>query len=251
LKEEERFGSMSDWTQRRAAMLDRRLHKNTKEVKMRQISFVLMIPLILFCGPAFGQSAGQPQLPPGAKLYWTSPAPQKLIGPPPPANFSNAQKFRYYTIQWYLTFPSPLQLGDQLLANMGDEAAADLLMILGASPALSGAQMLTAMDIVHKSFMDPRAIKDVAMIQNAATIQNVANRKPTSSLALLQKFQASAVDEAVKERIAIETNFVNAVPQTLPPLTLQGNSGPPSNCYSVRMRYELCGCVYRLQLAVR
>jgi hypothetical protein len=79
------------------------------------------------------------------------------------------------------------------------------------------------MYIILKSFMHPYAIKYVATIQNAATIQNVANIKPTSSLALLQKFQAIAVDEAVKERIAIETNFVNAVPQTLPPLTLQGN----------------------------
>jgi hypothetical protein len=193
---------------------------------VRQTSFVLMIALILFCGPAFGQSGGQPQLPPGAKLYRPSPSPQP-IGPPPPANFSRAQTFRYYTIQWYLTFPSPLQLGDQLLADMGDDAAVDLLMILGASPVLSGAQMLTAMDIIHKSFMHPRAIKDAGTIQNPTTIQNVANRKPTSSLALLQKFQAIAVDEAVKERIAIETNFVNAVPQTLPPLTLHGNSGPP------------------------
>jgi hypothetical protein len=152
----------------------------------------------------------------------------RRIGPPPPAAFSEAQKGRYGAIQWCLTFPSPLKPGDQLLVNMGDEAAADLLIILGASPTLSGAQMLTAMDIIHKSFMHPYAIKDAGTIQNPVTIQNVANRKPTSSLALLQKFQASAVDEAVKERIAIETNFVNAVPQTLPPLTLQGNGSAPT-----------------------
>lgn len=120
---------------------------------------------------------------------------------------------------------------------MGDAAAADLLIILGANPALSSAQMLTAMDIIHKSFMDPRAIRDIGTIQNPATIQNVVNRKPTSSLVLLQKFQAMAVDEPVKERLAAEINFVNLVPQTLPPLTLPGNLGPtptvtPLGCFT-------------------
>ncbi len=94
---------------------------------------------------------------------------------------------------------------------MGDEAARDVLMILSTVPPLSAGQMQTAMDIVHKSFMSPRAVT------------NVADLKPTASLALLQKFQATATDQLVKERIAAENNFLNAVPQALPPLTLPAN----------------------------
>jgi len=189
-----------------------------KRRTMKQMSFVLTIPLLLLCGSAFGQPAGPlpqaPQLPPGAVLHTPKPA-SVTAAPAAPASFSPAQWFRYYTVQGYMKHPSPLQLGDQLLAGMGDEAASDILITLGTAPPLSAAQMQTAMDIVHKAFMHPRAI------------QNLADRKPTASLTLLQRFQATVVDQLVKERIAAENNFLNAVPQKLPPLILPTTLGPP------------------------
>ena len=106
----------------------------------------------------------------------------------------------------------PDEGGDETLAGMGEEAAADILKILPTRPLLSAAETQTALDIVHKAFARPRFI------------QNAANRKPVAALALLQKFQATAVDQLVKERIAAETNFLNAVPQTFPPETLPANA---------------------------
>jgi hypothetical protein len=182
-------------------------------MKNRHLALALLLTSL--CGSAFSQSVSAPQLPPGALVGTPSNPPGASALIQPPASFTAGQKHRFGTVQAYMAFPSPLQWGDQLLAGMGDEAAADLLIMLASAPPLSVPQMQTAMDIVHKSFFMPRAI------------QNVADRKPTASLALLQKFQATAVDQTLKERIAAENNFLNAVPKTFPPLQLPANLGPP------------------------
>jgi hypothetical protein len=103
-----------------------------------------------------------------------------------------------------MTFNSPLQGGKMTLAGMGDEAAFDIYTLMVNSPPMTAAQTLTALDIIHKAFARPVAI------QYGLT-------KPTNSLALLKIFQATAVDQAVKERIATETNFLNAVPEKIVP----------------------------------
>jgi hypothetical protein len=164
---------------------------------------------------AFGQGTQAPQLPPGAIIGIPSTQPGAITPEGPPVSFSPGQKFRYSTVQAYMRLPSPLQRGDQILAGMGDEAAADIVKILGTSSSLTAEETLTVLDIVHKAFMVPRAI------------QNVADRKPVAALALLQKFQSTAVDQLVKERIATETNYLNAVPQVIPPITYSGPIGPP------------------------
>jgi hypothetical protein len=184
---------------------------------MKQANFVLTISLVLHCGSASGQSGVAPDLPSNVMSLTPSPADGSMMFKRAPDSFSPGQQHRYYTVKAYMGFPSPLRLGDQLLAGMGDEAAADVLLILSTRSPLSASEMQTAMDIVHKSFLRPRAI------------QSVADRKPTASLALLQKFQATAVDQLVKERIAAEKNFLDAVPQTFPPLTLPADLGTPSS----------------------
>lgn len=171
---------------------------------MKLTSFALVS--LSLCGNAFGQTA-QP-LPSGGVLHTPQPAPADL---PPPASFSRAQAFRWAATQYYMRFPSPLQLGDQVLSGMGDEAARDMLLIIGSAPPLSAAQMQTAMDIIHKAFTLPYFI------------QSAADRKPVASLALLQKFQTTATDQLVKTRIAVENNFLNAVPTTFPPQIAPAN----------------------------
>jgi len=102
-----------------------------------------------------------------------------------------------------MRMPSPLQLGDRYLAALGDESAFFVYSFIVNSPPLTAVQMLTALDIIHKSFVSPMAI------------QGGAARKPEKSLALLKMLQETAVDQTVKERIAIEANFLNDVPKKI------------------------------------
>lgn len=159
----------------------------------------LALVLVLVSGFAYSQAAS------GFEVKGTK------QGPPP----STPSQYRLSLVRWYMTFDSPMKGGDARLSGMGDEAAADVLTILSTSPPLTAAQTQTALDIVHKAFADPGAIL-------AGT-----NRKPVAALALLQKFQATATDQLVKERIATETNYLNAVPQVIPPITYSGPIGPP------------------------
>ena len=123
----------------------------------------------------------------------------------------NSPEARFPVMAYYMTLSSPMKGGDQALAGMGDDAAVQVLALVESRPPLSAAQMQTAMDIVHKAFARPRAIPP-------------EKRKPTSALKLLQVFQATATDQLVKERIAAETNYLNAVPQIVPPITLSGDA---------------------------
>jgi hypothetical protein len=97
---------------------------------------------------------------------------------------------------------------------MGDEAAFHIFTFLGTSSPLTAAQTLTALDILHNAFAMPNAIL------------NPSDRKPVQSLVVLKMLQATAVDQIVKERIAIETTFLMNVPtEVLPPP--MGVPGPP------------------------
>ena len=115
-----------------------------------------------------------------------------------------------------MRYPSPLSpIGDGRLSMMGDEAAFHLYSIMITRPPLTPAQTLTVLDIIHNSFKNP------------AFIQNDADRKPEKSLALLKIIQATAVDQAVKERIAAETTFLTSLPATITPVQiLDGPSKP-------------------------
>jgi hypothetical protein len=169
----------------------------------------LALVLVLISGFAYGQAGG-----PTTGIHTGIHA---AGDPPEPVTILTPAQHQLSWVKGLMTFTSPLKGVDFALGMLGDEAAANILMILGDAPSLSGAQMQTAMDIVHNSFLHPYAIEDVA------------NRKPTASLALLRKLQATAVDQLVKERIAAETTFLNAMPQTLPPQTLPGNWTPGPN----------------------
>ena len=109
---------------------------------------------------------------------------------------------RFASVSAYMRMSSPLQLGDQYLAALGDDAAFFVFCFM-ANPPLTGPQMLTAMDILHKAFASPM------------DIQGGAARKPKDAMRLLKIFQASTTDQTVKDRIAVETNFLNDVPKKI------------------------------------
>jgi len=109
-----------------------------------------------------------------------------------------------------------LKGGDQTLAGEGDEAAFFIYTLMINRTPLTAEETLTALDIILKSFARPIAI------QNGHT-------KPVNSLALLKLLQTTAVDQMVKERIAAETNFLNAVPKKIiaPPMGVPGPRPAP------------------------
>jgi hypothetical protein len=133
-------------------------------------------------------------------------APGAIVDPPmatPRPTLPPAIQARFATVSAYMRMSSPLQLGDRYLAALGDESAFFIYSFIVNSPPLTSVQMLTALDIVHKSFVHPMAI------------QGGAARKPEKSLALLKMLQETAVDQTVKERIASEMNFLNDVPKRI------------------------------------
>ena len=188
---------------------------------MQKIWFTYAMFFALGCGVLYGQSASSVQSPPpGASVSRPGTATAAVSlgkGPSftsaPLSHYSTGAEYRLSVIQWYMTFSSPLQIGDITLAGMGDEAAFDIYTLMANSQPMTAAQTLTALDIIHKAFAKPTAI------QYGLT-------KPTNSLALLKMFEAAAVDQAVKERVATETNFLHAVPATVVPPP-PGNYPPP------------------------
>jgi hypothetical protein len=140
-------------------------------------------------------SAPANDLPPGAFVDPPMATPRPTLPP--------AIQARFATVSAYMRMSSPLQLGDRYLAALGDESAFFVYSFIVNSPPLTAAQMLTALDIIHKSFVSPMAI------------QGSAARKPAKSLALLKMLQETAVDQTVKERIAMEANFLNDLPKKI------------------------------------
>ena len=108
---------------------------------------------------------------------------------------------KFDAVKSYMTLRSPLALGDQYLSMLGDQAAFFVYTVMVNRPPLSAAETLTALDIVHKAFARPKFI------------HNEGDQTPDNALTLLKVLQESAVDEAVKTRIVVETNFLYAVPR--------------------------------------
>jgi len=157
--------------------------------------------LILACGGAYGQIEEPFHRPAKAvdKGCEVDPA------FPPPA----AMQGRCLAVKEYMRYPSPISpIGDLTLGMMGDEAAFYVYSIMITRPALTPAQTLTVLDIIHNSFKMP------------AFIQSHADRKPEKSLALLKMIQATAVDQLVKERIAAETTFLTTLPEKITPVPI-------------------------------
>ncbi len=172
------------------------------------------------CGVALSQSTTSGSQSPSSGgtipgTGWTGPIAAPGSAPADPKFASAQMQARYATIKSYMKFTSPLRLGDEYLAMLGDQASFLLYNLMITRPPLSAAETLTALDILHKSFARPKFI------------QNTADRNPDKALILLKLFQMSAVDEAVKERIVTERNFLVAVPQVIVPDPMPPLGPPP------------------------
>jgi hypothetical protein len=107
----------------------------------------------------------------------------------------SAQEFRLVVIQRLMERPSPLTVGDAQLHRLGDQAAVDIMKVLGEN-ALGEAQTPTVLDMLHKAFERP------------AAIVNHSDRAPKAASFLLRVLDAEAQDQIVKQRIAETREFV-------------------------------------------
>jgi len=126
---------------------------------------------------------------------------------------------RFAAVRGYLAMPSPLQMGDTYLAMLGDKAAFFIYVALTKGNGLASvtsSQVSTAMDIIHKSFAAPKHLQDMGDLA------------PNNSLALLKMFQAMAVDQAIKSRIVVETQYLNALPKSVAPDPMRSLGPPPA-----------------------
>ena len=101
----------------------------------------------------------------------------------------SAVEFRLLTMKRLMERPSPLQVGNAQLHRLGDQAAVDIMKILGGA-SVSDAQMPTILDMLHKAFEVPKAII------------LIADRQPKASLFLLGALEGYTQDWNLKQRIS-------------------------------------------------
>ncbi len=142
--------------------------------------------------------------PPKVEVDLSAPAndlPAGAIVDPSPSTPNAAMpafiRAQFASISAYMRLSRPLRIGDTYLAALGDEAAFHIYGFMINNSPLTAPQMLMALDIIHKSFANPMQI------------QNGASRRPETTMALFKMLQADTVDQTVKDRIALETNYLN------------------------------------------
>jgi len=142
--------------------------------------------------------------PPKVEVDLSVPAndlPAGAITDPSPSTQSAAMpafiRAEFASVSAYMRLSRPLQIGDTYLAALGDEAAFHIYGFIFNNSPLTTPQMLMALDIIHKSFAHPMQI------------QNGASRRPEKTMALFKMLQAGRLDQTVKDRIALETNYLN------------------------------------------
>jgi hypothetical protein len=101
----------------------------------------------------------------------------------------SVEEFRLLTIKRLMERPSPLQVGDAQLHRLGDQAAVDIMRILGGA-SVSDAQIPTILDMLQKAYERPRAILVAA------------DRGPKAGLFLLGALEGYAQDWNLKQRIS-------------------------------------------------
>ncbi|MBN9663531.1 MAG: hypothetical protein J0H49_35360 [Acidobacteria bacterium] len=107
----------------------------------------------------------------------------------------SAGEFRLLTIKHLMQQPSPLAVGNAQLHRLGDQAAADIIKVIGGG-RLADAQMPTVIDMLHKAYERP------------AAILNPSDRKPTASLFLLNVLESTTQSDSIKARIGDLRQFL-------------------------------------------
>jgi hypothetical protein len=91
-------------------------------------------------------------------------------------------------VERLIALPSPVKAGAVQLYGMGDEAAVDILRILGARGPLTVAEERSALDVVDMAFEHPNSIIDPNY------------RSPGATVFLLRFISGSTGDQSVKDR---------------------------------------------------
>ncbi|WP_321474652.1 hypothetical protein [uncultured Paludibaculum sp.] len=141
---------------------------------MRQFIAVLCV---VSASSVFGQTAA-PQIYEGTRAKQ----------PSEPHRKRSADEFRLVTIAHLMQQPSPLEVGNTQLHRLGDQAAADIVKILGDG-TLREAQVPIILDMLHKAFERP------------AAILRPNDRTPGATLFLLRTIAVSSHDPAITQRI--------------------------------------------------
>ena len=119
-------------------------------------------------------------------------------------------EWRLQVVSRLISLPSPVATGASQLHAMGDEAAADIVKLLGNKKTLSAPEIYSILDVVHMAFEKPQAIAEAA------------DHKPQAGLFLMQYLATTTNDAVVKGRIAAETTFLAAV--KVPPAPVPSTS---------------------------
>ena len=108
------------------------------------------------------------------------------------------EEWRLSLIERLMSLPSPVTSGAVQLYGMGDEAAVDVLKILGTKSSLSNTELQAILDIVHTAFQHPESIMEPV------------NQKPRAVLLLLQHLASTTSDSLLTERITKEREFLQS-----------------------------------------
>jgi hypothetical protein len=110
----------------------------------------------------------------------------KPVGTPPKYS---AEESRVLLIKRLMEQPSPSPAGSIQLHRLGDQAAVDIMKILGGK-SVSDAQIPTILDMLRKAYELPKAILIAA------------DRQPKASLFLLSALEDHTEDSSLKQRIS-------------------------------------------------
>jgi hypothetical protein len=148
------------------------------EDKMELLSAKLTVFLSLFA-----QGVSYAQAPDGTSFEWKHKSSSSVTSP---------QNMRLQMVETVLREGSPaLTVGTFHLHQMGDEAAVNIIKILGMRETITptGAELATALAIMEKAFEEP------------TSIARANDRQPRATLFLLQLFEVNNSGSELKDQI--------------------------------------------------
>jgi hypothetical protein len=148
-------------------------------MKMRTLAAMAVLGIAV----AYGQS----QLPVGMTRSEGIPTDNRPL---------SGEEWRLSLVAHLMTFPSPVTNGAIQLVGMGDEAAVDVVKILGEKPSPTSSEIQSALDIVHMAFAHPESIL------------KRENLKPQAAAFLVRYFASATDDAELKQRVEQETAFL-------------------------------------------
>jgi hypothetical protein len=155
---------------------------------MRFLKSSVLIAWACVLGSAYGQAPSNTGAPAVYDGIMSKPngGPHAKISP---------EDFRLLTIKHLMQSPSPLQVGNAQLHRLGDQAAVDIMKVLGTGTP-SEAQVPTILDMLRKAYERP------------AAILKPSDRQPKAVLFLLQALDSATQNQSIKLNIAQTKEFI-------------------------------------------